>query len=283
MSADFGEPIRIAIADDSQVVRDLVDEVVEYFDEYELAATFDNGRDIIEWVRGGGTADVFVIDMRLPGLSGTATINTLRRFGVTSRILAFSASGQEQSVRSAIAAGADSYLLKEATLDELLEAISVNRLAASSDHGAIAAPEPDPPGSDRQLKVLVVEDHDLVRETISETLQSEGFTVSACESAGAVRQWLASGENCDVALVDLRLAGESGETVVGEIHEHLPNTAVILHSGATDEDGARLADSSGADGFLAKGDYTIGEMVDVLRQAVEARCADDGRAIRPST
>ena len=46
---------------------------------------------------------------------------------------------------------------------------------------------------------------------------------------------------------------------------------MILHSGAADEDGARVARETGADGFLAKGDYTIDQMVDTLTGAVERR------------
>ena len=115
---------RIAIADDSAVIRSLIEEILGYVEGYQLVSSFDNGRDIVAWVREGGEADVFVIDMRLPGLSGTATISALRRFTQTARILAFSASAQEESVRSATAAGANGYLLKESTLAELLDAIS---------------------------------------------------------------------------------------------------------------------------------------------------------------
>ncbi|HEV8233580.1 MAG TPA: response regulator transcription factor, partial [Gemmatimonadaceae bacterium] len=111
---------RIAVADDSAVIRNLLEEILSYVDGYQLVASFDNGRDIVAWVREGGEADVYVIDMRLPGLSGTATISALRRFTATARILAFSASAQEESVRSATGAGANGYLLKESTLTELL-------------------------------------------------------------------------------------------------------------------------------------------------------------------
>lgn len=266
-------PTRIAIADDSAVIRDLIEEILRYVEGYTLAASFDNGRDIVAWVREGGTADVFVIDMRLPGLSGTATIGALRRFDAEARILAFSASDQEESVRAATAAGANGYLLKESTLSQLLGAISGGGIGNSGD-GAAPATKPEPadlanPGNG--LKVLVVDDHDLVRDAAAAMLESKGFAVETTDSASGAREWLKAGNRCDAALVDLRLGDASGATIVEVFREQVPAAAVILHSGAADEDGARVARETGADGFLAKGDYTIDEMVQSLTSAVAAR------------
>lgn len=304
---------RIAIADDSRIIRDLIEEIARYEPEYELVASFDNGRDIAAWVREGGSADVFVIDMRLPGLSGTATISALRRRQPDARILAFSASAQSESVKAALAAGADDYLLKESSLTELLDAISArgdheavkatasgppvataSRVAggdgatpasAGVEPGTIAeapgddAGESQPPPSAHAvseprgtgLKVLVLDDHDLVREATSALLEAHGFGVHTCETTAEVRDWLASGYRCDAALIDLRLGNESGAGMVAEIRVISPETAVILHSGAADQDGARVARETNADGFLAKGDYTIEEMVDTLSRAIELR------------
>lgn len=274
MDTSTSIPMRIAIADDSAVIRNLIEEILRYVDGYHLEASFDNGRDIVAWVREGGEADVFVIDMRLPGLSGTATIRALRRFTQTARILAFSASNQEESVRSATAAGANGYLLKESTLAELLDAISGGRSVEAAD--ANGRPEPAPvaapetsPGSG--LHVLIVDDHDLVRDAAAAMLESQGFSVSTCDSAGGARTWLEVGNRCDVALVDLRLGDASGATIVADFRDHLRACAVVLHSGAADEDGERITRETGADGFLAKGDYTIDEMVSALSSAVSHR------------
>ena len=119
--------------------------------------------------------------------------------------------------------------------------------------------------------MLVVDDHDLVRDAAAAMLESKGFEVSTCDSAAGARAWLEGGNQCDAALVDLRLGDASGATIVEVFRERVPTSAVILHSGAADEDGVRVARETGADGFLAKGDYTIDEMVDTLTGAVELR------------
>lgn len=267
-----GTASRIAIADDSAVIRNLLEEILQYVDGYQLVASFDNGRDIVAWVREGGSADVFVIDMRLPGLSGTATISALRRFDEAARILAFSASAQEESVRAATAAGANGYLLKESTLTELLDAISANATTTTTaESPAIRPATHDETDRGKGLTVLVVDDHDLVRDAAATMLEANGFVVATCSSAAGAREWLASGNSCDAALVDLRLGDASGATIVEVFRAHQPAAAVILHSGAADEDGARVARETGADGFLAKGDYTMDEMVAALTDAVEQR------------
>jgi DNA-binding NarL/FixJ family response regulator len=277
MNSATPQTTRIAIADDSAVIRNLIEEILRYVDGYQLVASFDNGRDIVAWVREGGESDVYVIDMRLPGLSGTATISALRRFTETARILAFSASNQEESVRSATAAGANGYLLKESTLAELLDAISGGGSIGTAEITK-AAPQKSQPASGPEpgdgLKVLVVDDHELVRDAAAAMLESKGFGVETCESAAGARAWLEAGNQCDVALVDLRLGDASGATIVEDFRERVPHSAVILHSGAADEDGARVARETSADGFLAKGDYTIDEMVGTLTEAVESRRAN---------
>lgn len=274
----MNDAVRIAIADDSEVVRNLIEEIARFEPGFELVASFDNGRDIAAWVREGGRADVFVIDMRLPGLSGTATISALRRRMSDARILAFSASAQEESVNAALAAGADDYLLKESSLSELLAAISArDSRVQDSPRTVVTSSEPSPDGDGRGvgLKVLVIDDHDLVREATTALLESKQFEVHSCCSAEEARVWLSAGNFCDAALVDVRLGDESGADMVAEIHKATPVTAVLLHSGAADTDGARLVRDTGADGFLAKGDYTIDQMVDKLTTAIDRR--RDGR------
>lgn len=276
MNTGPSDTTRIAIADDSAVIRNLIEEILSYVEGYQLAASFDNGRDIVAWVREGGEADVFVIDMRLPGLSGTATISALRRFTQTARILAFSASDQEESVRSATAAGANGYLLKESTLTQLLDAISGGGTIDTSETGESEAVQTVASGDGvpgTGIRVLVVDDHDLVRDAAAAMLESKGFSVATCDSASGARAWLEEGNSCDAALVDLRLGDASGATIVSVFRERVPGSAVILHSGAADEDGARVARETGADGFLAKGDYTIDEMVETLTGAVDQRRA----------
>jgi two-component system response regulator NreC len=68
-------------------------------------------------------ADVVVADLDLPDVSGAAVPAVLRKIGLASRILVVSAVDHPGTVQEAVAAGADGYLLKSASMAELLLAV----------------------------------------------------------------------------------------------------------------------------------------------------------------
>src|ERR1035438_9739361 len=67
--------------------------------------------------------DFAILDMEMPGLSGTQVIRKLRAEGCVTKMLILSISREETTVREAIRAGADGYLLKDGTVRHLEDAI----------------------------------------------------------------------------------------------------------------------------------------------------------------
>jgi DNA-binding NarL/FixJ family response regulator len=261
----------IAIADDSEVIRNLIAEIIRYEPQLELAGSFENGREIVAWTREGGRADIYLIDMRLPGLSGTATIRALRRFLDDVRIIAFSASAQEASVESAIAAGADQYVVKDASLSELLDALrapSATTGDATPDGVAAAdsAAATSQPGAGTYYTVLVVDDHEIVRETTAALLASRGIESVCFEDGDAALQWISDGGEPAAALIDLRIGGSRDTSLVRKLRELLPNTAVYVHSGVSQSEGAQVAASTGADGFIAKGELAVDDLIATIEK-----------------
>jgi DNA-binding NarL/FixJ family response regulator len=266
----------IAIADDSEVIRNLIEEVVRYEPELELVGSFENGREIVTWSREGGRADIYLIDMRLPVLSGTATIRALRRFISDARIIAFSASAQEASVEAAIDAGADQYVVKDASLGELLEALRTAPESAEPDAGAKSAGSATgtmsiPDRGDEHFTVLVIDDHEIVRETASALLESRGLGSVAFEDGESAIEWIQQGGRPEAALVDLRIGGERDTGLVSRLREVLPDAAIFVHSGVTNVDGMQVARSAGADGFIAKGELSADTLEEMLVGAVAQR------------
>jgi len=68
--------------------------------------------------------DLFVIDNWMPGVSGIDLCARLRELNPLTPILFFSGAAYEQDKREAIAAGAQGYLTKPASIDELLAKVS---------------------------------------------------------------------------------------------------------------------------------------------------------------
>jgi two-component system response regulator DesR len=116
----------------------------------------------------------------------------------------------------------------------------------------------------RRLRVLVVDDHDVVHWGFR-VLLSEQPWVERCLAArtGAEALELARSLQPDVALVDLFLAGESGAELSESIRRASPSTRVLLISGAG-RMSAAAARAAGASGFVSK-DWDASEVVSAVR------------------
>ncbi len=118
--------------------------------------------------------------------------------------------------------------------------------------------------SERKLRVLVVDDHDVVHWGFRVLLGEQPW-VERCEAArtGAEALALLSTLKPDVALVDLFLVGESGADVCDSIRRASPSTRVLLISGAG-RMSAAAARAAGASGFVSK-DLEAREVVRAVR------------------
>jgi two-component system response regulator DesR len=108
------------------------------------------------------------------------------------------------------------------------------------------------PREERKLRVLVVDDHDVVHWGFR-LLLAEQRWVERCLAARGAEEALSLSRRArpDVALVDLFLAGESGAELCGAIREVSPETRVLLISGAGRMT-ASAARAAGASGFISK-------------------------------
>ncbi|HVM20363.1 MAG TPA: response regulator transcription factor [Egibacteraceae bacterium] len=104
-----------------------------------------------------------------------------------------------------------------------------------------------------EISVVLVDDHDLVREGVKQLLQAEGNVVVVGE-ANSVETALAvtAKQQPDVIVLDLRLNGEDGQEVLRELRGRGDMTPVLVlsaHNRATDLERALAA---GATGYLLK-------------------------------
>jgi DNA-binding NarL/FixJ family response regulator len=131
----------------------------------------------------------------------------------------------------------------------------------------MSASAPQPPGravADRKLRVLVVDDHDVVHWGFRVLLGEQPW-VERCLAArtGDEALRLLPSLRPDVALVDLFLAGESGADVCDSIRKASPPTRVLLISGAGRMSPA-AARAAGASGFVSK-DWDAREVARAVR------------------
>ncbi len=119
-------------------------------------------------------------------------------------------------------------------------------------------------GRELSLKVLVVDDHDVVHWGFRLLLDRQPW-VERCAAATTSEQALELAERLqpDVALVDLFLGGESGAELTAEIKQRSPRTRVLLISGAGTVSRA-VATAAGASGFVSK-DWGAPDVVKAVR------------------
>ena len=127
--------IRVAIVDDHPIVTDGVVANLSAAEEIDVVATGVNADDAVA-IATTHAPDVLILDLELRGKSGLDTIPGVKAASPRTRIVIFSAYAGEERVATAFERGADSYVLKGTSSDEL---VAVVRATASG--GTLIPPE----------------------------------------------------------------------------------------------------------------------------------------------
>jgi DNA-binding NarL/FixJ family response regulator len=122
----------------------------------------------------------------------------------------------------------------------------------------------------RGLRVLVVDDHDVVQWGFRLLLERQSW-VERClaASTGAEAVQVCRKVRPEVALVDMLLGTESGAEVCEEIHQVSPGTRVLLISGAG-VISPNVARTAGAAGFISK-DWSAVDVVRAVRRVSQGQ------------
>lgn len=118
------------------------------------------------------------------------------------------------------------------------------RLYSSNRHPTLNKPS---------IKVALVEDDDVIRESLSVLINgAAGFLcVCACASAESALQTLPQ-KQPDVALVDVNLPGMSGIECVARLKQSCPETQIVMLTMFEDDDAIFNSLAAGATGYLLK-------------------------------
>ena len=105
----------------------------------------------------------------------------------------------------------------------------------------------------RPLRVMLVEDHALVRAAIRRTLTvADGIDVVAEAASAEQALQIVMDHRPDVMLVDIDLPGMNGVQLVRELAPRLPDTKIVMLTGSADREDLVSAIRSGAAGYLTK-------------------------------
>jgi two-component system nitrate/nitrite response regulator NarL len=102
------------------------------------------------------------------------------------------------------------------------------------------------------LRVMLVEDHPLVRTAIRQTIAVPGIEVIAEAGSAEEALDLIREHQPDVMLVDLELPGMNGVQLVRELAPRLPDCKIVMLTGSARNEDVVAAVRSGAVGYLTK-------------------------------
>ncbi len=120
--ANRSEKIRILVADDHMVMRMGLVYAASAQTDMEVIAEVESGEEAIEAYRLH-RPDVVILDLRMRGLGGLATVRALREQFRDARIVIFSNYARGEEVHQALKAGAAGFVVKNMELAQLLDAI----------------------------------------------------------------------------------------------------------------------------------------------------------------
>lgn len=121
--------------------------------------------------------------------------------------------------------------------------------------------------SDRPIRILVVDDHDVVREGLAAMLRHRpGYEIVAMVGSAAEALTAADRFVPDIVILDVHLPDGSGIETCREIKSRHPAIGVIILTGSSDEDLVLTAVIAGANGYLLKqsGARDLRRTVDVV-------------------
>ena len=122
----------VLVVDDDPTQRRLAQAVLER--EGYAVIHAESGGEAIDRLTGGGGADVVLLDMVMPGMSGMEALAEIRTAGVTTPVIVLTASGGVDAVVKAMQAGAQDFFVKPVSAERLLvgvsNALQITRLTA---------------------------------------------------------------------------------------------------------------------------------------------------------
>ncbi len=117
-----------------------------------------------------------------------------------------------------------------------------------------------------KIRVLLVDDHQIIRDGLSNMLQ-EAADIEVCGGAADTARALEMVKkiNPDVLITDLSMPGRSGIELIRRVHEKHPGIHVLVLSMYVTEDYIFNALKAGAKGYLPKQDTTKAELLKAIR------------------
>jgi two-component system response regulator NreC len=114
--------IRIVLAEDHTILREGLRALLSADPKFQIVGEAPDGREAVRSVEKLGP-DLVMMDLSMPRMTGMDAIREIKKRYPETKIIALTVHKTEEYLRTTLQAGADAYVLKDATHDQLLMAI----------------------------------------------------------------------------------------------------------------------------------------------------------------
>ncbi len=121
------------------------------------------------------------------------------------------------------------------------------------------------------MRILIIDDHQLFRAALQELLTTYGFTTEAAAGHDD-NVAVAEAFQPDLVLLDLRMPGQDGLTVLQQLHAHFPELPVLMLTASEEEHDLFESLRAGAQGYLLKHNDPE-HLLAALREAIQGKIA----------
>ena len=115
--------IKLAIVDDNTFLQKAIQDKLDFFDDIDLKFKANHGEDLLEKLEKNHNLDVILMDIEMPKMNGIEATEIVKSKFPQIKIIMLTVFDNDENIFKSIKAGADGYLLKEVTPEELHNAI----------------------------------------------------------------------------------------------------------------------------------------------------------------
>ena len=115
-------PTRVLLVDDHRIFRESLRALLDLHDDVEVVAEAGSGEEAVR-LAAGGSADVVLLDVEMPGQSVLTTLADLRRTAPRTRVVVLTMHENASLARLLLLQGASAYLIKTIGHRELVAAL----------------------------------------------------------------------------------------------------------------------------------------------------------------
>jgi len=234
--------IKVLVADDHTLVRQAIHAAVNLQRDMHVVGEAENGREAVEKTHEL-QPDIVVMDMVMPKMNGLEATKQICQECKQVKVLVLTQYDNEQNVQAAYQAGALRVIPKKSAGSELIANIRAASREEQFKHPEVAG----------KIKVLVADDHGLVREGIHALVNLQGDMLMIGEASDGREAIIKTHELLpDVVLMDIVMPGMNGLEATKQIRQECKQVKVLMLTQYGDEENIRTAYQAGAFGFIHK-------------------------------